>query len=111
MYWKNSPNVSDHAPERYHYEDNDRITPIIVVMDLGWSMTDQTTYDLNPTLFNGGSHGYDNDLPDMLSIFLGSGPAFQINVTVDRTFFFPNQVNIFKKSHMCQPLTTSSYTI
>lgn len=64
-------------PEEYHYSDNRRIMPIILIAELGWEISSRSYFDNNPDAYTGGTHGYDNRLSDMQSIFLARGPAFK----------------------------------
>jgi hypothetical protein len=57
------PNITaylrENVPEPLFYNNNQRITPILVIADLGWSITVRNGYD--PADFdNRGNHGYDN---------------------------------------------------
>ncbi|KAL8577567.1 hypothetical protein ACOMHN_044247 [Nucella lapillus] len=65
-------------PEHFHYRNHDRIMPIIIISDEGWTLT----ADINGTLrWNPrGNHGYSNDLPSMKPIFLARGPDFRKGV-------------------------------
>jgi len=68
--------LKQNIPHRYHYTNNRRITPILAVADLGWSITSRDYYERNPNYFNGGNHGYDNAFLDMRAIFTAMGPSF-----------------------------------
>lgn len=60
-------------PKRYVYGNNPRVNNILVEADLGWSVTwahDRESY-------SGGTHGYDNMIPEMQGIFYARGPAFK----------------------------------
>ncbi|KAJ6241766.1 ectonucleotide pyrophosphatase/phosphodiesterase [Anaeramoeba flamelloides] len=75
------------VPSKYHYswEGNSRIKPIIIVLDLGWSISDRAYYEKYPDNFNGGNHGYANDHDDMAGFFVASGPAFvQENNSIEK---------------------------
>ncbi|KAL2099161.1 hypothetical protein ACEWY4_005641 [Coilia grayii] len=58
-------------PERLHYKHNDRIQPIILVADEGWTIIQ------NGSLPRLGDHGYDNSLPSMHPFLAAHGPAFR----------------------------------
>lgn len=58
-------------PDRFHYKNNIRITPIILVADEGWTIVQ------NGTASRRGDHGYDNALPSMHPFLAGHGPAFR----------------------------------
>ncbi|XP_029308079.1 LOW QUALITY PROTEIN: bis(5'-adenosyl)-triphosphatase enpp4 [Cottoperca gobio] len=59
-------------PDRLHYRNNDRIQPIIVVADEGWTIVQRG--DKLPRF---GDHGYDNSLPSMHPFMAASGPSFR----------------------------------
>lgn len=59
-------------PDRLHYRNNDRIQPIILIADEGWTIV-QGEKKL-PRL---GDHGYDNSLPSMHPFMAASGPSFR----------------------------------
>ncbi|HDP76407.1 MAG TPA: alkaline phosphatase family protein [Bacteroidales bacterium] len=61
-------------PKRYVYGSNPRVNDILVEAELGWSVT--WSYDKDN--YSGGTHGYDNLIPDMQGIFYARGPAFKI---------------------------------
>ncbi|XP_061416560.1 ectonucleotide pyrophosphatase/phosphodiesterase family member 7-like isoform X2 [Lethenteron reissneri] len=56
-------------PERFHYRNHERILPILVYGDPG--------YVRLIFQFNKGDHGYDNEVPDMWTIFRAFGPRFR----------------------------------
>lgn len=68
----------DEIPERYHFQDNIRIPPLLVVPDAGWMMGTHDEYpDRNAPLNPRGVHGYDNLHPESRAIFVASGPFFE----------------------------------
>jgi predicted AlkP superfamily pyrophosphatase or phosphodiesterase len=58
-------------PAHLHYGRGDRITPIIAMADLGWSIG--TRSEGPPS--SRGAHGYDNREPDMAGLFIAAGPG------------------------------------
>ncbi|XP_066560534.1 bis(5'-adenosyl)-triphosphatase enpp4 [Amia ocellicauda] len=58
-------------PDRLHYRNNERIQPIILVADEGWTIVK------NGPLPRLGDHGYDNALPSMHPFLAAYGPAFR----------------------------------
>ncbi|KAK1793299.1 hypothetical protein P4O66_011682 [Electrophorus voltai] len=58
-------------PDRLHYRNNERIQPIILVADEGWTVVQQGN------LKRLGDHGYDNSLPSMHPFLAAHGPAFR----------------------------------
>lgn len=65
----------DSVPARFHYRDNPRITPLVLLADEGWTIT--STERLQKSTPRGGTHGYDNFLPSMGALFIASGPDIQ----------------------------------
>ncbi|MBN8815423.1 MAG: alkaline phosphatase family protein [Sphingomonas sp.] len=61
------------VPERFHYGKNPRVPAILCMPDDGWTVV------LHPPKHKveGGAHGYDNFAPDMLALFIASGPAIR----------------------------------
>jgi predicted AlkP superfamily pyrophosphatase or phosphodiesterase len=75
------------VPRRLHYSGNPRITPVIAVADVGWTITSHDYIAKHPDKKNGGDHGYDNAAPEMRAIFVAAGPAFKPHRTLPG---FPN---------------------
>jgi predicted AlkP superfamily pyrophosphatase or phosphodiesterase len=71
------------VPERLHYNEGRRITPIVAVADDGWTIALHGARR-GPA---GGAHGYDNANASMNAIFVAHGPAFRQGVTIPQ---FPN---------------------
>lgn len=63
--------LKDELPEKYHLSSSDRVWPIVGVADEGYTIEKK-----RPSNLCGGSHGYDNDLLSMRTIFIASGPRF-----------------------------------
>lgn len=68
-------------PKRYHYQNNRRIAPILVLPDEGWILSTRERFEKWKQGVNfgktRGSHGYDNELESMRAIFIGHGEAFK----------------------------------
>ncbi|EHB10895.1 Ectonucleotide pyrophosphatase/phosphodiesterase family member 4 [Heterocephalus glaber] len=62
--------LKEDIPNRFYYQHNDRIQPIILVADEGWTIVQ------NKSLSKLGDHGYDNSLPAMHPFLAAHGPAF-----------------------------------
>jgi predicted AlkP superfamily pyrophosphatase or phosphodiesterase len=59
-------------PERLHWGKNPRVAAIICIAEAGWTiLSGAPQYPVT-----GGAHGYDNADPEMLAVFIASGPAF-----------------------------------
>ncbi|MEO7218811.1 MAG: ectonucleotide pyrophosphatase/phosphodiesterase [Gemmatimonadaceae bacterium] len=71
------------VPERLHYNEGRRITPVVAVADDGWTIAIHGGRR-GP---GGGAHGYDNANASMNAIFVAHGPAFKHGVTMQS---FPN---------------------
>jgi len=65
------------VPERFHYRDHARIGPLVLLAEPGAYVT-VTARAPRP-----GTHGYDNALPEMFGLFIGSGPRFKQGLTVE----------------------------
>lgn len=63
--------LKEDIPARFHYQHSDRIQPIILVADEGWTVV------LNKSSLKLGDHGYDNSLPTMHPFLAAHGPAFR----------------------------------
>ncbi|OAQ24379.1 Phosphodiest-domain-containing protein [Linnemannia elongata AG-77] len=61
----------EEIPARYHYSENDRIAPVVVMADPGYVMTRR---DMGLDVV--GVHGWDHESEDMRAIFMASGPSF-----------------------------------
>ncbi|MEM6326927.1 MAG: ectonucleotide pyrophosphatase/phosphodiesterase [Bacteroidota bacterium] len=65
------------TPEHLHFRKNDRIAPVVVIPDLGWSVTTRARAAADPAFPIAGSHGFDVREPDMHALFLARGPHFR----------------------------------
>ncbi|XP_066524376.1 bis(5'-adenosyl)-triphosphatase enpp4 isoform X2 [Hoplias malabaricus] len=63
--------LKNDIPDKLHYRNNERIQPIILVADEGWTIVQQGNL---PRL---GDHGYDNSLRSMHPFLAAHGPAFR----------------------------------
>ena len=65
-------------PARFQYGTHRRIPPYFCLPDTGWTIT--------PTApegsWHGGNHGFDPNSPEMTSLFIVNGPAFQHGTTL-----------------------------
>jgi len=81
----------ENTPERWHFRNNRRISPIVAVADDGWSIAQSDYFSQHPNYYNGGGHGYDNEVANVRSIFIASGPDFAKGKIVRE---FPN-INVY----------------
>jgi predicted AlkP superfamily pyrophosphatase or phosphodiesterase len=58
-------------PERLHYGHNPRVAPFVCLVDVGWLLLDKYPEKWGIDL---GSHGYDNQAPEMQALFIAAGP-------------------------------------
>ena len=68
------------VPARFHYRDNPRITPIVIIPDTGFTLTTHARFAVRRP--PAGEHGFDNLMPTMGATFIAAGPAFRQGVTV-----------------------------
>ncbi|XP_074662587.1 ectonucleotide pyrophosphatase/phosphodiesterase family member 5-like isoform X2 [Tubulanus polymorphus] len=62
-------------PASYHYRNNRRIMPILILADEGW----QIVNNASNLSHQNGTHGYNNSLSSMHPFFIAKGPAFKRN--------------------------------
>ncbi|KAM3171046.1 hypothetical protein ACTXT7_017387, partial [Hymenolepis weldensis] len=62
-------------PDEYHYKNNSRIAPIVVIAEEGWMLQ---TNESKPYTGNlAGMHGYNNSNADMHPFIIGAGPGIR----------------------------------
>jgi predicted AlkP superfamily pyrophosphatase or phosphodiesterase len=71
------------VPERLHFNEGRRITPVVAVADDGWTIATHGRRG-GP---RGGAHGFDNANASMNALFVAHGPAFAKGATIGA---FPN---------------------
>ncbi len=80
--WKKSE-----IPERLHYNEGNRIAPIVCSANEGWVLTSNERFaDAKKRDFFDrphGAHGYDNQLESMRALFIAHGAAFKKNVIAE----------------------------
>ncbi|KAL8157912.1 uncharacterized protein LOC141678200 [Apium graveolens] len=70
--------LKEDLPSRLHYWESDRITPIVGLVDEGYTLK----LKKSEAKECGGAHGYDNAFFSMRSIFIGHGPRFPKGVKI-----------------------------
>lgn len=60
----------DEIPTEWHYANNRRVAPIVIVADPGWVLVHNET----DTVTMRGTHGYATASPDMMGVFVAWGP-------------------------------------
>lgn len=63
-------------PARFHYGRNPRIPAFLCLADDGGAGAWTIAKTAPTQVTTGGSHGFDNDAPDMRALFIANGPAF-----------------------------------
>uniref|UniRef100_A0A665USG0 glycerophosphocholine cholinephosphodiesterase n=1 Tax=Echeneis naucrates TaxID=173247 RepID=A0A665USG0_ECHNA len=82
------PNMSvyrrQEIPERFHYKGGKFVAPLTLVAEPGWFVSENKASlpywknnSLEPTAWQNGWHGYDNEFMDMRGFFLATGPGFR----------------------------------
>ncbi len=67
--------LKDELPDHYHFSDHYRIPEIIMIADVGYTITSQDFFEDRGVM--GGTHGFDHQAPEMRTIFIAQGPAFK----------------------------------
>lgn len=62
-------------PERFNFGRHPRVPEIVVIADLGWTITSSSFFNRRGIL--AGTHGFDNEYPEMHAYFMAVGPSFQ----------------------------------
>ncbi len=91
-------------PHRWHYRNNRRVAPIILVADDGWTITSKRGGNYWRRSDRGGNHGYDNESASMRALFVARGPAFRPGVVL-RPF---ENVNVYSLMTHLLSLTPAS---
>jgi predicted AlkP superfamily pyrophosphatase or phosphodiesterase len=64
------------VPARFHHSDHHRIPPVVVMPELGWTVSSRGFIERRG-MPSGGAHGYDNAAPNLQGVFVASGPRFK----------------------------------
>ena len=67
--------LRDELPERFHFRNHYRIPEIIMIADVGYTITSRRFYAQRGIL--AGNHGFDNLAPEMFTFFAANGPDFR----------------------------------
>ena len=73
---------TEDLPGRLRYDGSDRIAPVHCIADVGWSITTRAWFAEHPDGFQGGTHGYDPEDPEMHGILIARGPRLGRGSTV-----------------------------
>jgi predicted AlkP superfamily pyrophosphatase or phosphodiesterase len=72
----------EETPPEYHFRNNPRIPPVILVADDAWYLSKRSVNDQSRRGFKAATHGYDPNLASMGATFIAWGPAFRKNTTL-----------------------------
>ena len=75
--------LKSEIPKRFNFSKNENISSILIMADLGYSLTSRNLTSRDSTNFGKGNHGYDNDEMEMHGIFIASGPSFKKNLKIE----------------------------
>lgn len=67
----------EEMPARFHYNSGERIPPILLLADTGWSLEQKTGWPMLKARYKHGNHGWDPAAPEMGALFIAQGPAFR----------------------------------
>lgn len=75
--------LREELPARFHYRANERIPPILFVLQPGWGIEAKAGWPVFKALYDRGNHGWDPAAPEMGALFVAHGPAFRSRVTLE----------------------------
>lgn len=67
--------LKDELPDHYHFSDHYRIPEIIMIADVGYTITSRSFFEERGV--KKGDHGFDYRASEMRTIFFAHGPAFK----------------------------------
>ncbi|CAO3642989.1 unnamed protein product [Cunninghamella blakesleeana] len=114
QYSKNHPNsthykvyLKEEVPEKYHYSNNDRITPIVTIPDVGYTfITHNNTDKVSGKAYQPlGMHGFDPFHKDMLAIFMAKGPKINQWFSIDSSSNSKTKVAPFQNVEIYEFIT------
>jgi len=73
----------DELPERFHLKNHRRVPELIMIADLGYTITTKEQLQQWGGV-RGGTHGFDNKNTEMDALFVAHGPAFKKDFTIGR---------------------------
>jgi predicted AlkP superfamily pyrophosphatase or phosphodiesterase len=72
----------EETPAEYHFRDNRRIPPVILVADDAWYLSRRSVTEQSKRGFKAATHGYDPNLASMGATFIAWGPVFRHQVKI-----------------------------
>ncbi|GAA5521708.1 ectonucleotide pyrophosphatase/phosphodiesterase [Aliifodinibius salicampi] len=73
----------ENIPDRYHIKNSRRVSDIVLIADLGYTILDSKNREQFIKSLPRGTHGYDPNKKAMHAFFLAHGPAFKKDTTVE----------------------------
>lgn len=67
--------MREDLPDRFRFTDHYRIPEIIMIADVSYTITSHSFFEERGVI--AGTHGYDNDTPEMHTFMAAKGPAFR----------------------------------
>lgn len=67
----------ENMPTRFHFRENGRIPPVVLVAHEGWYIRKQPLDEVAAQKFEKATHGFDPELSSMGATFIANGPAFR----------------------------------
>ncbi|SMO93322.1 ectonucleotide pyrophosphatase/phosphodiesterase [Gracilimonas mengyeensis] len=67
----------DEIPERFHLKNHHRVPDLLLIADVGYTISTRQYVEERPGYPAGGAHGFDNQAPEMHSLFVAAGPDFK----------------------------------
>ena len=67
--------LREDVPKRFRFSNHYRIPEIVIIADVGYSITDRDYYERRGII--AATHGYDNLAPEMHTFFAAKGPDFK----------------------------------
>jgi predicted AlkP superfamily pyrophosphatase or phosphodiesterase len=71
------------VPRSLHYRASDRIAPVVLSAEPGWTILSRDFLRMKRLTFDHGAHGYDPASPNMSALFIANGPSFQHRRVID----------------------------
>lgn len=69
--------LREEMPAQFHYRDNPRIPPVVLVADDHWNIESKVGWPRFAANYNKGNHGWDPATANMGALFIAHGPAFR----------------------------------
>ncbi len=74
--------LREEVPARLHYRRSERIPPVVLVADEGWTLESKVGWPRRRATYSKGNHGWDPALESMGALFVAHGPAVRRGVVL-----------------------------